>query len=576
MWNWPNVTSLEQEEKALLDESLEWLNRGDEMNHNQIKWKKEKVYIGDKEFLNTITYYSSLVYKESDSLVQGVQMILCPGYGGGVAQYARTAADYCNRHPDRTVSIIDWIGIGLSYHHPEGMRIDREDDTCLDPFIQSLEQWRVARGVKTLDLVGHSMGGYFCARYSILYPNNVNRLVLASCVGIPRRPEVVKDRFEDANLISKTIGRTALQLVAKSSATPFTFLRAAGPLGHILVKKLVMERFATKCTESLPARFGDYIYHYNGLPSCGEQIVLVALDAQAYARRPLLDLLENLTGEHFPPVCFVHGEYDWVFPEPSLTLIKKDPSRRTIYFVPSCGHQIFTENSRGFTEAMEFAIMQPLGARQPNPPPMRSPPLVSFVAGYKGNRPAPVSPLMDHAPVPLLPISISRPNITAIVPSAIQSAEKMGELNNLDFLPSPVSSLSSSEVENNEEEDEERLREALVAFEGCLPSELAVCAIQEKLMQEATNMSNSKTEKCEKDHIGAFLGGVSLANLHDGGASSPNIFGSSKDIILAANHAADMMTEVPGEDGSDRENGFENSHSPQNQHVAEKFLHNVL
>lgn len=488
-------------------------------------------------------------------MIQDTQMLLCPGYGGGVGQYARTAADFINRHPEKTVSIIDWIGIGLSYH-PPSMRMDRNDDSCLLPFIESLEKWRIARGCTLLNLVGHSLGGYLCARYSALYPQNVNRLVLASCVGLPKRPEVIQDRYENANIVSKTIGRTALKFVAQTSATPFTLLRAAGPLGPVMVRKLVMERFATKCTESLPARFGDYIYHYNGLPSCGEQIVLVALDAEAYARQPLVELLANKRGVDFPPVSFIHGEFDWVFPEPSLHLIKQDVMRRNIYVVPLCGHQMFTENSHGFTEALEFALLQPVGALQPNPPTMKSPPPVSFVAGYKANRPSPVSPIANPQAPALIDIKISRPHL--VCPEFLPLME----------LPGSVHGDMASKLYDDGEEcssddelfesDTDDVEFAVKAFESCLPSEVAVCAIDKKNSALSSIHNNSNNENNNNNNNSDNLvnglnrrlipSPLNLLGALFGGLATINIPSRNTNSLLAANE--DALTQVPRSEGS--------------------------
>lgn len=49
-------------------------------------------------------------------------------------------------------------------------------------------------------LCGHSLGGYLMSLYSLTYPENIQKLVLMSPVGIPEKPE----DFTVENLVNKT------------------------------------------------------------------------------------------------------------------------------------------------------------------------------------------------------------------------------------------------------------------------------------------------------------------------------------------------------------------------------------
>lgn len=57
-----------------------------------------------------------------------------------------------------------------------------------DFFVQSLEEWRKSVGAETMCLVGHSLGGYLSAAYTLRYPDRVSKLILLSPAGIPINP----------------------------------------------------------------------------------------------------------------------------------------------------------------------------------------------------------------------------------------------------------------------------------------------------------------------------------------------------------------------------------------------------
>ena len=62
-------------------------------------------------------------------------------------------------------------------------------------FVESLDKWREAQGLKSMVLVGHSLGGYLSACYALAHPEHVTQLVLVCPAGawpmhaahVPRR-----------------------------------------------------------------------------------------------------------------------------------------------------------------------------------------------------------------------------------------------------------------------------------------------------------------------------------------------------------------------------------------------------
>merc|ERR1712008_215353 len=98
-----------------------------------------------------------------------------------------------------------------------------------------------------MKLVGHSFGGYFCACYAMKYPQHVEKLILASPVGMG-------EKEFDSPLIDP-VARAALpwrrrllinfvQCAWEASWTPQSVVRLLGPLGKKPVVRYVQNRFA--------------------------------------------------------------------------------------------------------------------------------------------------------------------------------------------------------------------------------------------------------------------------------------------------------------------------------------------
>src|SRR5947207_13174257 len=83
-------------------------------------------------------------------------------------------------------------------------------------FVDSLEEWRKARKLEKFTLLGHSLGGYLAVCYALKYPGRLDKLILASPVGIPEDPYAVNAAMPDPEV--STIGAEFSQDQAASSA----------------------------------------------------------------------------------------------------------------------------------------------------------------------------------------------------------------------------------------------------------------------------------------------------------------------------------------------------------------------
>jgi cardiolipin-specific phospholipase len=232
-------------------------------------------------------------------------------------------------------------------------------------FIDALEEWRILRKIDKFTLLGHSMGGYMAVAYALKYPGHLNKLILASPVGIPADPyatkseipeqsaienEVLQDQEED--IVNKPSNGTS-NAKAKGAAeptqddpprrripkwasylwdanvSPFSIVRWAGPLGPRFVSGWTSRRFS-HLPETEAQALHEYAYSLFRQRGSGEYALAYILAPGAFARSPLINRIQNvgrqplgLSGapsaavgagkrETGYPVIMMYGENDWM------------------------------------------------------------------------------------------------------------------------------------------------------------------------------------------------------------------------------------------------------------------------
>lgn len=91
--------------------------------------------------------------------------------------------------------------------------------------VRALEEWRKEMKLNKFILLGHSMGGFLAASYSMSYPNRVKHLILADPWGFPERPE----DFKDVPFLIRTIS------YVMKPFNPLAGIRVAGPFGKYIL-----------------------------------------------------------------------------------------------------------------------------------------------------------------------------------------------------------------------------------------------------------------------------------------------------------------------------------------------------
>ncbi|KAL8651961.1 MAG: hypothetical protein Q9226_004470 [Calogaya cf. arnoldii] len=271
-------------------------------------------------------------------------LVMLHGYGAGLGFFYKNF-EGLSRVPGWTVYALDLLGMGRSSRPP--FRVHAKDrqksiTEAEDWFVDALEEWRVKRKIDRFTLLGHSLGGYMAVAYALKYPGHLNKLILASPVGIPEDPYAVNAAMPDpsdstlTNEFSqdqeatiehsnpkipepaKTTGDNNNFLNARSKAqkqgssgddttpsaprkplpkwltylwdaniSPFSLVRWAGPLGPRFVSGWTSRRFSHLPLDEAQA-LHNYAYSLFKQRGSGEYALAYILAPGAFARSPLI------------------------------------------------------------------------------------------------------------------------------------------------------------------------------------------------------------------------------------------------------------------------------------------------
>ena len=268
-------------------------------------------------------------------------LVLVHGYGFGLGMWAHNLAPLADRFG--RVLALDWLGCGAS---SRPAFTARGVDAAEAFFVDSLEEWRAAQepALPKMTLMGHSLGGYLAVAYTERYPQRVERLLLASPVGVPRKPE------EDAAaLAARPLKWRALIGTFRAlwgwGATPQSIVRALGPWGPRVARGYVDRRM--RDNDAIDKELlGDYIYHVSAQSGSGEFALNEILEPGAWARRPLADRLGHL----LVPTHYIYGARDWMDFGAAVAVCEGEGSQHgeSVLRVADAGHMLTCDNPYGF------------------------------------------------------------------------------------------------------------------------------------------------------------------------------------------------------------------------------------
>ncbi|KAF2435431.1 alpha/beta-hydrolase [Tothia fuscella] len=299
-------------------------------------------------------------------------LVMLHGYGAGLGFFYKNY-EALSRTPGWKLYSLDMLGMGRSSR--PNFRIHAKDregkiTEAENWFIDALEDWRIERKIERFTLLGHSMGGYMAVAYALKYPGRLNKLILASPVGIPEDPYAVSAEMpepqdstmaneftQDQTASTQAAQNNSINKAPKSAETPrkplpkwltylwdanispFSVVRWAGPLGPRLVSGWSSRRFSHLPPEESQA-LHDYSYSLFRQRGSGEYALAYILAPGAFARSPLIRRIQGVGRQYLGihagptldttptpsststspdrprenglPVVLMYGEHDWM------------------------------------------------------------------------------------------------------------------------------------------------------------------------------------------------------------------------------------------------------------------------
>jgi len=279
-------------------------------------------------------------------------LVILHGYGAGLGFFYKNF-EALSRAKGWQLYALDLLGMGRSSRPPFKIKAKTREGQIAeaeDWFVDSLEEWRIKRKIDKFTLLGHSMGGYMAVAYALKYPGRLNKLVLASPVGIPEDPYAVRadmpepvtstleneftqdqetettvrhdgsvpppdnNNFLNARSKAEKAQQAAnpnripvdtdnpaprkplpkwLTYLWDANISPFSFVRWSGPLGPRLVSGWTSRRFSHLPSEEAQA-LHDYAYSLFRLRGSGEYALAYILAPGAFARSPLIRRIQGV------------------------------------------------------------------------------------------------------------------------------------------------------------------------------------------------------------------------------------------------------------------------------------------
>ncbi|CAF9909622.1 MAG: hypothetical protein ALECFALPRED_005856 [Alectoria fallacina] len=284
-------------------------------------------------------------------------LVILHGYGAGLGFFYKNF-EGLSRVKGWRVYALDLLGMGRSSRPPFKLH-SKDRQKCITEaenwFIDALEEWRVQKKIERFTLVGHSLGGYMSVAYALKYPGHLNKLILASPVGIPEDPyamnaklpeptdstitnEFSQDQQEDVKsssnpqvtkftkqgdnnnfLNARSRGEDTsktgdkpppaaprkplpkwLTYLWDANISPFSLVRWSGPLGPRFVSGWTSRRFSHLGTEEAQA-LHNYAYSLFKQRGSGEYALAYILAPGAFARSPLIRRIQGVGRQYLQP-----------------------------------------------------------------------------------------------------------------------------------------------------------------------------------------------------------------------------------------------------------------------------------
>uniref|UniRef100_A0A803V6Z2 1-acylglycerol-3-phosphate O-acyltransferase ABHD5 n=1 Tax=Ficedula albicollis TaxID=59894 RepID=A0A803V6Z2_FICAL len=293
-------------------------------------YNKRYVYISNGNKIWTLTF--------SPDLSNKTPLVLLHGFGGGVGLWALNFEDLCE---NRTVHAFDLLGFGRSSRP----HFDTDAREAENQFVESIEEWRKEVGLEKMILLGHNLGGFLAAAYSLKYPSRVKHLILVEPWGFPERPDSAEHE-RPIPIWIKALGAIL------SPFNPLAGLRIAGPFGLSLVQRLrpdFKRKYSSMFDDNTVA---EYIYHCNVQSPSGETAFKNMTIPYGWAKRPMLQRISQMDRDI--PVTVVYGARSCIDGNSGSTIQSLRPNSyvKTIAIL-GAGHYVYADQPEDFNQKVK-------------------------------------------------------------------------------------------------------------------------------------------------------------------------------------------------------------------------------
>eukprot|EP01127_Copromyxa_protea_P012916 TRINITY_DN3406_c0_g1_i7.p1 TRINITY_DN3406_c0_g1~~TRINITY_DN3406_c0_g1_i7.p1 ORF type:complete len:357 (-),score=23.64 TRINITY_DN3406_c0_g1_i7:32-1102(-) len=323
----------------------------------KIPLTERRVELKSGEYINMVDTWNGQGSAPSKTLV------LTHGYGSGLGFWFRNIDALTKEGGgkyDRVIAV-DWLGMGAS-SRPSNTKLPlrRNCGKTSDPqefiqfFVSSLEEGLGNIGLQKFHLLGHSFGGYIGAHYALQHPNQIEKLILASAVGIPAPSEGYLQRSEM---------KTQYKLIDslwKANFTPQSILRFMGPRGKRIAQNIVRGRFQNRWNDEETNLISEYLYHITCETPSGEYALNALLEPRiypagvsrtgVYARIPLYPKLVDPT-IYKTKTQLLFGDTDWMYHPQMKELVDErsiHDNHMELAIISSAGHHLYLDNTTEF------------------------------------------------------------------------------------------------------------------------------------------------------------------------------------------------------------------------------------
>ncbi|KAJ6652383.1 hypothetical protein lerEdw1_011613 [Lerista edwardsae] len=265
-------------------------------------------------------------------------LVMVHGFGGGVGLWILNLDQLSARRP---LHAFDLLGFGRSSRP----NFPQDAQGAEEEFVSSIEAWRREMGIPRMILLGHSLGGFLAASYSLQHPERVKHLILVDPWGFPTRP-TDPDQLQTPpawiKAVAKVLGRS----------NPLAVLRAAGPWGPGLVQRFrpdFKKKFADFFDDDT---ISEYIYHCNAQPPSGEAGFKAMTESFGWARRPMLERIHLVRRDL--PITLIYGANSWIDTSTGEKVRLLRPGSYVCDMaIPGASHHVYADQPHAFNAAVE-------------------------------------------------------------------------------------------------------------------------------------------------------------------------------------------------------------------------------